>query len=223
MKDGSGTASRAPRGRLITFEGGEGAGKSTQLSLLAENLRNRGIEVVETREPGGSPGAEAIRTLLLDPDNKGWPPMTEALLHFAARSDHMTRVVEPALTSGKWVLCDRFTDSTMAYQGVAQGLGSSVIEQLSALTLKGRKPDLTLVLDLDPEIGLKRISERGGKPTRYDLMDISFHRRLREAFLMIVRSDPARCVVVDATYSEDFVAEMVSGAVTDRLEMELAS
>ena len=223
MRDGSGTASRGPRGRLITFEGGEGAGKSTQLSFLAETLRKRGVGVVETREPGGSPGAEAIRALLLDPENKGWPAMTEALLHFAARCDHMSRVVEPALASGKWVLCDRFTDSTMAYQGVAQGLGSSVIEQLSALTLKGRKPDLTIVLDLDPEIGLKRVSERGDAPTRYDLMDIAFHRRLREAFLMIVRSDPARCVVVDATYSEDFVAEMVSGAVTSRLEMDLAS
>lgn len=223
MREGGGTPSRGPRGRLVTFEGGEGAGKSTQLALLAENLRKRGIDIVETREPGGSPGAEAIREILLDPENKGWPPMTEALLHFAARCDHMTRVVEPALAAGKWVLCDRFTDSTMAYQGVAQGLGSSVIEQLSALTLKGRKPDLTIVLDLDPEIGMKRLAERGGKPTRYDLMDIAFHRRLREAFLMIVRSDPARCVVVDATYSEDFVAEMVSGAVIDRLELDLAS
>ncbi len=223
MREGDASSTRPTRGRLITFEGGEGAGKSTQLALLAQYLENKGIDVVTTREPGGSPGAEAIRKILLDPKNDGWPPMTEALLHFAARSDHMTNVVGPALAKGKWVLCDRFIDSTLAYQGVAQGLGSSVIEQLAALVLKGRKPDMTIVLDLDPKIAMSRVNERDDAPTRYDLMDIAFHNRLREAFLMIVRSDPARCVVVDATYSEDLVAEMISGFVSDRLELDLAS
>jgi len=210
------------RGRLITFEGGEGVGKSTQVARLAEELRQKGVDVLETREPGGSPGAEAIRTLLLDPDLKGWPPMAEALLHFAARSDHMVRVIEPALAAGTWVLCDRFTDSTMAYQGVTQGLGTSIIEQLSALTLKGRRPDLTIVLDLDPEVGLRRVAARGEDRNRYELMDLEFHRRLREAYLMIVRSDPARCVVVEATYSVDDVAEQISALVSGRLEARLA-
>lgn len=209
------------RGRLITFEGGEGVGKSTQLRLLAEQLRAQGIDVVETREPGGSPGAEAIRKLILDPSMKGLPPMAEALLHFAARCDHMVRIVEPALVAGSWVLCDRFTDSTMAYQGVAQGLGTSIIEQLSALTLKGRRPDLTIVLDLDPEIGLRRVEERDEEKNRYDQMDMEFHRRLREAYLMIVRGDPARCMVVDASYAADLVAEQISAIVSGRLEARL--
>ena len=210
---------RLPRGRLITFEGGEGVGKSTQLRLLAEKLRSDGIKVLETREPGGSSGGEAIRNVLLDPSLKeNWTPMSEALMHFAARADHMARVVEPALASGKWVLCDRFTDSTMAYQGIAQGLGTSVIEQLSALTLKGRKPDLTIVLDLDPEVGQRRVAERGEQASRYDMMEIAFHRRLREAFLMIVRSDPARCVVVESGHPVDLVADQISAIVSGRLE-----
>ena len=213
---------RRQRGRLITFEGGEGVGKSTQINLLAEKLRADGVDVRTTREPGGSSGGEAIRSVLLDPDLKGWPPMSEALMHFAARADHMARVIDPALAAGEWVLCDRFTDSTMAYQGITQGLGTSIIEQLSALTLKGRKPDLTIVLDLDPEVGLKRVAERGGTVSRYDMMDMEFHRRLREAFLMIVRSDPARCIVVDAAHPVDMVADQVSAIVAGRLEVRLA-
>jgi dTMP kinase len=189
----------APRGRFITFEGGEGAGKSTQIALLAERLRaEHDIDPVVTREPGGTPGAEAIRALLVEGDADRWDAMSEALLVFAARRDHVERVIRPALATGRWVLCDRFIDSTMAYQGIAGGLGRAAIEQLTALTIGGLRPDLTLILDLPVEIGLARTGDRDHAETRYEERSVSFHKLIRNALRQIVELHPERCRLVDA-------------------------
>lgn len=206
----------ARRGRFITIEGGEGAGKSTQAERLGRALRARGLSVLCTREPGGSPGAEAIRRLLVDGDPGRWDAMTEALLHFAARRDHAVRVIAPALARGDWVVCDRFVDSTMAYQGYAQGLGRETVERLAALVVPGLAPDLTLVLDIAPEAGLARARGRGAE-NRYERMDPAFHARLRDAFLDIARRAPERCVVIDAAAEPERVHRAVLAAVEDRL------
>ena len=205
------------RGKFIAFEGGEGAGKSTQVRRLAAFLQSRGIETVATREPGGSPGAEQIRALLVTGELQRWDGMTEALLHFAARSDHLVRTVKPALSRGAWVVCDRFVDSTMAYQGYAQGLGREVVENLTRAVLGDFKPDLTLVLDLPPRIGLRRTDDRGTAENRYERMDPKFHETLRSAFLDIAKREPNRCAVVDASGSEDEVEQAIRAAVTARL------
>jgi len=200
------------RGRFITLEGGEGAGKSTQLRRLAESLRARGLDVVATREPGGSPGAEEIRRLLVTGGAGRWSPVTEALLHFAARRDHLERTVWPALERGAWVLSDRFADSTRAYQGYGQGLDGAFIAKLYTLAVGAFRPDLTVILDLPPEAGLARALARGAAD-RYEGMDLEFHRRLRDGFLEIAGREPGRCVVVDAAASEDAVAGAVFAAV----------
>jgi dTMP kinase len=205
------------RGKFITFEGGEGAGKSTQLRLLAEALRATGRAVVTTREPGGSPGAEHIRRLLVEGEVDRWDATTEALLHTAARRDHLAKTVWPALEQGGWVICDRFADSTLAYQGYGHGVDIAVLEGLYTLAIGDFAPDLTLILDLPVEEGLKRASERGGAEDRYERMDIAFHRRLRQGFLDIVHANPARCVVIDATRSPDEVQAAVMAAVRTRL------
>jgi dTMP kinase len=204
-------------GRFITFEGGEGGGKSTQLKLLAEALAGSGLEVVTTREPGGSPGAEDIRALLVQGDVLRWDGITEALLHSAARRDHLVRTVWPALARGAWVLCDRFADSTLAYQGYGHGLALATIENLTRITVGDFAPDLTLVLDLAVETGLGRAGGRGGAEDRYERMDAAFHQRLRQGFLAIARADPGRCVVVDAARPVAEVHQAVLAAVTDRL------
>lgn len=204
-------------GRFITLEGGEGAGKSTQIARLADALRAAGIETVTTREPGGSPGAEQIRDLLVTGDPGRWTPMTEALLHFAARADHVTRLIRPALDRDAWVICDRFADSTMAYQGYGQGLGRDAIEALWSDTLGDFRPDLTLILDIEPDTGLARAAERRGHETRYEEMDVSFHRTLRDGFLDIARREPDRCAVIDASGSIDDIAEKIFEIVRDRL------
>lgn len=206
------------RGYFVTLEGGEGAGKSTQLRLLADTLIARGLDVLATREPGGSPGAEEIRTLLVSGEPGHWDGLTEALLHNAARRDHLVRTVWPALEAGRWVLCDRFADSTLAYQGYGRGLDHGVIAQLHALTTGGFVPDLTLILDLPPEVGMARTrNRRGGGEDRYERMDLDFHRRLRQGFLDIARREPERCVVVDASQPLEVVAAAVRDAVTQRL------
>ena len=165
-------------GHFITFEGGEGAGKSTQIKLLAKALRTLGYDVVETREPGGSPGAEQIRTLLVTGEVGRWSPMSEALLHYAARRNHVETTVMPALRAGQWVVSDRFADSTMAYQGYGHGMGRERIEQLHALALGPFKPDLTLILDLPVEAGLRRATAgHDGAEDRYERMDRAFHER----------------------------------------------
>jgi dTMP kinase len=205
------------RGRFITFEGGEGAGKSTQLRLLTDALAASGVDVVATREPGGSPGAEEIRKLLVTGEPGRWDAETEALLHFAARRDHLSRTVWPALERGAWVLCDRFADSTMAYQGYGLGLGRLRVEELYRLVVGDFAPDLTLVIDMPVEIGLARAGTRPGNETRYERMGEAFHARLREAFLDIAKQEPQRCVIIDGSGDVDSVADLIRRAVREKL------
>jgi dTMP kinase len=213
-------------GRFITLEGGEGAGKSTQQRRLADWLRRGGREVVETREPGGSPGAEEIRKLLVTGTAGRWDAVTEALLHFAARRDHLRQTIEPALARGSWVVCDRFADSTMAYQGYGHGLGRAPVEALYALVVGSLKTDLTLVLDLPVAEGLARAQRRNGGGTqqedRYEQMDLAFHERLREGFHDIVAREPERCILIDARGDEDAVAARIQAAVIERLGVAAA-
>jgi dTMP kinase len=202
------------RGRLITLEGGEGAGKSTQARRLAAALAAAGLPVLRTREPGGAPGAETIRGLLLD--EGPWDPVAEAMLHFAARREHLARTIRPALEAGTWVVCDRFADSTLAYQGYGQGLPRAVWDALAALALEGLRPDLTLVLDLSPEAGMARAAGRGGL-NRYERLGPEFHARIRAGFLAIAAAEPARCAVVDAARDADAVTADILALVRDRL------
>lgn len=204
-------------GRFITLEGGEGAGKSTQLRRLADGLAARGIDVLTTREPGGSPGAEEIRALLVSGETGRWGAVTEALLHTAARRDHLERTVWPALDAGRWVLCDRFFDSTMAYQGYGLGLGRELIGDLQATALGDFRPDLTLILDIAVEAGLRRAAARPGGEDRYERMDIGFHQRLRDGFLDIARREPQRCAVIDADADVDTVQARVWAVAAARL------
>ena len=203
-------------GRLITFEGGEGAGKSTQLARLCEVLHERGLEVVGTREPGGSSGAEAIRELLVRGEPGRWDAVTETLLHFAARRDHYTQTIEPALARGAWVVCDRFADSTMAYQAYGLGVDESFVTGLYQRVLGGFAPDLTIILDLPVDQGLARALARGGA-SRYERMDMDFHQRLRDGFLAIAKAEPDRCAVIDAGQDADRVHDAVLALVDDRL------
>ena len=204
------------RGRFITLEGGEGAGKSTQLGRLGERLRSLGLEVVATREPGGSPGAEAIRELVLNGAADRWSPVTETLLMYAARRDHIERVIAPALARGAWVVCDRFADSTRAYQGAGGGVAPGLIAALEAEVLGEARPDLTLVFDLPPEAGLARAQARGGE-MRFESKGLDFHARLRAGFLRIAAEEPERCVIIDATADMDAVEAAVRAAVAARL------
>ena len=205
-------------GKFITFEGGEGAGKSTHVARLAERLRAKGHEVTITREPGGTPGAEEIRALLVTGDAGRWTPLAEALLHYAAREDHLARVVRPALARGDWVICDRFADSTMAYQGYGHGLGPEPIDALYRLVVGDSGPDLTLILDLPVEQGLARIGDRDGDEHRYESMDRGFHERMRRGFLDIAARAPERCVVIDAGSGIEAVAGDIWQAVASRLD-----
>ncbi len=182
------------RSRFITLEGGEGAGKSTQIARMATALRDAGQDVVTTREPGGSPGAEDIRKLLTSGETDRWLPMSEILLFYAARHDHVERTIKPALEAGKWVLSDRFFDSTLAMQGYGYGFDGQAIATLRRLVLGDFAPGLTLVLDIEPAIGLNRAIEA----QRFERMEMRFHERLRAGFLAIAEAEPDRCVVVDA-------------------------
>ncbi|MBI3445951.1 MAG: dTMP kinase [Magnetospirillum sp.] len=213
------TESAPSRGRFITFEGGEGAGKSTQVRLLADSLRDEGLLVVTTREPGGSSGAEAIRALLVEGDTARWDGVTEALLHFAARRDHLVKTVWPALDRGAWVISDRFADSTLAYQGFGHGLDPEIIASLYRVAVGHFAPDLTLVLDLPVEKGLERAGIRGGTEDRYERMGLGFHQRLRQGFLGIAASNPIRCAVVDATRTPDQVHGDIMETVRARLPL----
>jgi dTMP kinase len=207
------------KGAFITFEGGEGAGKSTQLRLLADHLARSGHDVVQTREPGGSPAAEEIRTLLVTGGADRWSPLAETLLFYAARVEHWREVIEPALASGKTVLCDRFTDSTVAYQAYAGGLPRASIEQLHALVLPGVAPDLTLILDMPVEAGLVRAAARNGSENRFEAKGAAFHEKLRNGFLDIARREPARCVVIDAQGTIDDVQSRIHDALRKRLKL----
>ena len=204
-------------GRLITFEGGEGAGKSTQVSILVERLRNAGRDAITTREPGGSPAAEDIRETLLSGKVKQFGPFAEALLFSIARADHIDTVISDALARGKWVVCDRFLDSTRAYQGATGGVPAPVISALERLTLHGIMPNLTIVLDIPVEEGLARMARRRGAPDRFESQDVAQHERIRTAFLDIAEEEPGRCVVIDARKPEALVAEDVWEAVAERL------
>lgn len=201
------------RGRFITFEGGEGAGKSTQARRLADVLRARGHDVVLTREPGGSPGGERIRALVVSGQAADWSALTETLLMFAARDDHLNAVIRPALAAGKWVVCDRFSDSTRAYQGAAGGVDPAVVEALDAAVVGDDQPDLTLVFDLPADLGLARALARGEGETRFESKGTDFHARLAEAFRRIAADHPDRCRLIDADGDVDVVAARVLAAL----------
>jgi len=206
------------QGRFITFEGGEGAGKSTQIRRLAARLAEGGVEVVVTREPGGSPGAETIRELLVNGDADRWSPTTEALLMYAARRDHLERTVRPALDRGATVLSDRFADSTRAYQGAGGKLSTEAITQLERFALEPSDwPVLTLILDLPVAEGLKRAGARGGGEARFESKGLEFHERLRAGFLAIAQREPERCAVIDAAGDIDAVAAAIWTVVSTRL------
>lgn len=199
-------------GRFITLEGGEGAGKSTQAQRLAERLRGLGHSVVTTREPGGSEGAEAVRALLVDGPPERWSVAAEACLINAARADHVNRLIRPALERGDWVICDRFVDSTLAYQGAGKGLADSALRSLHHIAAADLWPDLTLLLDLPFADGLARAKARGGAG-RFEAHDTGFHGRVRAGFLQIAADEPARCRIVDATGEVETVAAAIWTAV----------
>ena len=205
------------RGRFISFEGGEGAGKSTQVKRLAARLEAQGHEVVMTREPGGSPGAESIRDLVLRGDADRWSPVTETLLMYASRRDHIERVIRPALARSAWVVCDRFADSTRAYQGAAGGTDPGLITALETYILEDIRPDLTLVFDLPADVGLARAHARAGTEMRFESKGMAFHERLREGFRAIAVAEPNRCVVIDAAADMNSVEAAVWRTVTERL------
>lgn len=203
--------------RFVTFEGGEGAGKSTQIRLLAETLRRAGQVVEVTREPGGTKGAEEIRALLVEGGDGRWQAETEGLLHFAARAEHLAHVIRPALAAGKWVLCDRFADSTLAYQGYGQGLDLDWLWTLRRHIVGATEPGLTIMMDLPVESGLARAETE----QRYERMGIEFHRRLAHGFRQLAAADPARCRVVDAARERDIIAAEIAGLIRDRFGVSL--
>ena len=209
------------QGRFITVEGGEGAGKSTQVPLLVAALEQAGIAALATREPGGSEGAEAIRRLLIEGPRERWDAASEALLINAARRDHVARLIRPALKRRVWVVCDRFADSTLAYQGYGRGLPPSDIWALHHVALGGFGPDLTLILDLPVEIGLARIASRTAPADRFERLDRAFHERLRQGFLAIAAAEPLRCAVIDATAGPELVHRAILDAVAERLGVGL--
>jgi dTMP kinase len=207
------------RGKFITFEGGEGSGKSTQIKMLAERLAANKLRTIVTREPGGSPGAEIMRHLVLSGMGKLLGPEAETLLFAAARDDHVRTVIQPALSQGTWVLCDRFSDSTRAYQGRLGQVSPSVLNAMQRVTIGDLKPDLTIILDIPVEVGLKRAAARrgSGTPDRFEGEDLKFHQDLRDAYRQIATEDPQRCVLVDADADAETVAGRVWTALRDHL------
>jgi dTMP kinase len=211
---------RSPgRGRFITFEGGEGSGKSTQIKTLAERLDGIKMRAIVTREPGGSPGAEIIRHLVLSGMGKLLGPDAETLLFAAARDDHVHTVIRPALNQGIWVLCDRFSDSTRAYQGRLGKVSTELLNAMERVTIGDLKPDLTFILDVPVEIGMQRAAARrgSGAPDRFEAEDVRFHRQLREAYRQIAAGEPKRCVLIDASADPGTVAAMIWTALRERL------
>ncbi len=208
--------------RFITFEGGEGVGKSTQVKRLLANLGRHEISAVRTREPGGTPKAEAVRAFILQGRSESWGPGAEAVLFAAARLDHVNQLIGPSLDAGKWVISDRFHDSTRAYQGLTGGVDDKLIRGLEALALNNRKPDLTIILDMDPEVAFRRVNERElegalqATGDRFEKEDLDWHRRLREAFLAIAANNPERCVVISAAQSEDALEQEIWDTLTRR-------
>ena len=211
--------SAASRGRFISFEGGEGAGKSTQIRLLADRLDAAGIRAIVTREPGGSPGAEIIRHVVLSGMGKLLGAEAETLLFAAARDDHVHAVIEPALAQGVWVLCDRFSDSTRAYQGQLGEVAPALLNAMERVTIGGLKPDLTVILDVPVEISMQRAAARRGQgtPDRFEAEGVLFHQQLREAFRVIAVREPRRCVLIDANTDAEIVAGKIWVTLTERL------
>ncbi|HUD59080.1 MAG TPA: dTMP kinase [Acetobacteraceae bacterium] len=205
-----------PQGRLITLEGGEGVGKSTQTQLLADALVELGLAVLRTREPGGAPGAETLRNLLLG-GSVDWSPPAETLLHFAARAEHVEKTIRPALAAGMWVVCDRFTDSTMAYQGYGQGADRGTIATLADLLQL--TPDVTLVLDVSEQVAVARQLRRGSTADRYERLDALFHARVNAGFREIARREPERCVLIPADSPEATVHTAIMAALRARLAL----
>jgi dTMP kinase len=207
------------RGKFISFEGGEGSGKSTQIRRLAERLDAAKLRAIVTREPGGSPGAEIIRHLLLSGMGKLLGPEAETLLFAAARDDHVHTLIEPALNQGVWVLCDRFFDSTRVYQGRLGQVAPGVLNAMQRVTIGDLKPDLTIILDVPVEVGLQRAAARrgSGAPDRFEAEDVKFHQDLRDAYKAIAAEDPQRCVLIDANADADTVAAQVWTALRDHL------
>lgn len=212
-------------GKFISLEGGEGAGKTTQIRLLADTLKGAGFDPVVTREPGGAPAAEVIRGLLVEGAVDRWRPMTEALLHFAARLEHVGKTIAPALEAGRWVLSDRFSDSTTAYQGYGHDLGQASMARLHELVLGDFQTDLTIILDIPVDIGLARAVTREAADhageDRYEHMELDFHRRLRDGFLDIARRNPERCSVIDAIADSDSIHRMIRGIIQNRFGVDL--
>lgn len=211
----------AGSGFFISFEGGEGTGKSTQVRRLRALLEESGLSVLTTREPGGTEEGERIRALLARRDGGDWTPMAECLLFYAARTMHVERVIRPALQAGRVVITDRFSDSTRAYQSGGHGVDPGALDRLDDLAIGGFTPDLTFILDLDPAEGLRRATRRiaadGSGEDRFEALDLSFHERLRQAFLAIARRFPQRCVIIDAGGSEDEVAQAIAAVVRERI------
>ncbi len=237
------------KGKFITFEGGEGSGKSTQARILSERLRQRGLPVLTTREPGGSPFAECVRELLLDPATPAHGAMPEALLFYAARADHLETVIRPALKAGTWVVCDRFSDSTRVYQGSAGALNPQIVEALDLIVVTNSRPDLTLIIDVPVDVGLGRAQlrltqrqvaaaaeARGRKPgsetstlatdrlvtDRYESRDVAFHARLRQGFTDLANAEAERCAIIDGHHDSAVVAASVWATVRTRLLLEAA-
>lgn len=205
-------------GRFIALEGGEGSGKSTQARLLAEALAARGIPVELTREPGGTPGAEAIRGLLLDPPGEGWGVEAEALLFAAARADHVARRIRPALAEGRWVVCDRFVDSSRAYQGGAGGVGDAAVRALHEMGSGGLRPDLTLLISVDPALAAQRIAARdGGAADAIGGRGETYHRAVADAFTVFAEADPQGFAVIDGSGSPELVQGRVMRALAPLL------
>jgi dTMP kinase len=203
-----------PPGKFITIEGGEGVGKSTNADLIQSVLESRGCEVVVTREPGGTALGEALRSILLSPDIESPVAMAELLIIFAARAQHLTTVIEPALAAGKWVLCDRFTDATYAYQGWGRNIDQRAIASLEQLVQGARRPDLTVLLDMDPSLGLSRAKERA-ELDRFEQEELAFFNRVREGYLARAKEEPAGWLIIDASKTLDEVTTVIGQALND--------
>jgi dTMP kinase len=218
--------SRCKSGKFIAFEGCEGSGKTTQIKILAKTLKTRGLDFIVTREPGGSPGGEDIRTLLKEGHENRWDGVSEALLLYAARHDHVEKIIKPALSKGTWVLCDRFSDSSFAYQGFGRGLGLDVMEKLHALVLGNFFPDLTLIFDVSPKETYERIMRRRGRSVqesdRFDDMDMGFHERVYEGYKIIAEKYAARCVVIPANVSIEETQEKITQVLSERVGLNLS-
>lgn len=221
-------ATTASRARFITFEGGEGVGKSTQVKRLLANLQRHGIEAVRTREPGGTPSAEAVRSFLLQGRSESWGAGSEAVLFAAARLDHVNQLIAPNLAKGNWVVSDRFHDSTRAYQGLTGGVNDKLIGALETLALDGHTPDLTIILDMDPEAAFRRVAKRQIEDNlaqtgdRFEKEELDWHKRLREGFLEIAQANPQRCVLIAAEQAEDALEGAIWRTVSERFPQLLA-